>query len=141
MAKTYNIFISHSWSYGDAYTKLTAMLDSASYFSYKNHSIPKDNPVHLAPSNQALKEAIKNKMHGCHVILIMAGMYSNYSKWINEEILIANNSFLTPKPIIAINPFASKRTSLVVKENADLVVAWNTNSIISGIRQVGLTPL
>ena len=41
----YNLFISHSWSYSDAYNKLTSLLDNANYFTYKNYSVPKDDPA------------------------------------------------------------------------------------------------
>ena len=140
MAKTYNLFISHSWTYGDAYEKLVKMLDAAPYFSYRNHSVPKDDPIHNAPNQAALREAIKNKMSGCHAILILAGVYATYSKWINEEIALAKRGFQTPKPIVAIQPWGAERTSQVVKDNADIIVGWNTRSIVDGIRQVGLTP-
>ncbi len=140
MANTYNLFISHSWAYEDAYTKLVKMLDDASYFSYRNHSVPKNDPVHNAPNQAALRQAIQNRMNGCHAILIMAGVYSTYSKWINEEINLANNSFTISKPIVAIEPWDSEKTSKIVKDNADIVVGWNTSSIVAGIREVGLTP-
>jgi len=38
----YNLFISHSWTYSDAYDRLVDLLDNASYFSYRNYSVPKD---------------------------------------------------------------------------------------------------
>ena len=140
MANTYNLFISHSWAYEDAYDKLTKMLDEANYFSYRNHSVPKNDPIHNAPNQAALRQAIQNKMNGCHAILIMAGVYSTYSKWINEEIDLANKGFINPKPIVAIQPWGAEKTSTVVKNNADIVVGWNSRSIVSGIRQVGLVP-
>ena len=37
----------------------------------------------------ALYTAIKNKIQLCHVVLVVAGVYSTYSKWINKEIEIA----------------------------------------------------
>ena len=43
----YNLFISHSWDYSDAYSKLCGLLDNASYFSYKNYSVPKDDPLRI----------------------------------------------------------------------------------------------
>jgi hypothetical protein len=140
MANTYNLFISHSWAYGDTYDTLTGMLDNASYFSYRNHSVPKNDPIHNAPNQAALKQAIQNKMNGCHAILILAGVYSTYSKWIKEEIALANNAFTSSKPIVAIQPWGAEKTSQIVKKNADIVVGWNTSSIVSGIRAVGLTP-
>ena len=44
---TYNLFISHSWTYGDEYDRLVDMLNAKPYFSYKNYSVPKYNPLHI----------------------------------------------------------------------------------------------
>jgi len=128
---TYNIFISHSWAYSDAYEKLVNLLNSDRYFQYKNYSVPKNDPIHNAPYDWQLKEAIKRQMQPASCILIMAGVYSTYSKWINIEISLAQEM---GKKIIAIEPWASTRTSTVVKNAADIVVGWNTNSIVQAIR-------
>ncbi len=133
MAKTYNIFISHSWSYSDAYDKLRSLLGERPYFSYVDYSIPKDDPVHVA-SDKELYEAIHNKMRPCHVVLIMAGVYSTYSKWITKEIRIAKKGFASPKPIVAIKPRGNVNVSSVVADNADVIVGWNTESIVEAIR-------
>ena len=44
--KTFNLFISHSWAYSDAYEKLVNLLDARAYFSYRNYSVPQDDPLH-----------------------------------------------------------------------------------------------
>jgi hypothetical protein len=137
MSKTYNLFISHSWSYSDAYEKLVNLLDSDKSFSYKNYSVPKDDPIHNAKNTAELKEAIKRQMQYASVVLILAGVYSTYSKWINIEIDLAKNGFSNKKPIIAIEPWGSERTSQVVKDNADKIVKWQTSSIIKAIRELG----
>ena len=129
-----NLFISHSWSYGDAYDKLCKLLDGAPRFSYRNYSVPKDDPVHDAPNADALREAIKNQMVFCEVVLIMAGKYATYSKWIEREIRLAKKHF--DKPIVAIRPWASEQVSSVVADNANILVSWNTNSIVSAIREL-----
>ena len=134
--KTYNLFISHSWAYSDAYEKLVDLLDAKPYFSYRNYSVPKDDPVHTNGTDRQLYNAIKNKIILSSVVLILAGIYATHSKWIDKEIDIAQNEFYTPKPIIAIEPWASKRTSAKVKESADKIVRWNTESIVSAIREV-----
>lgn len=133
--KQYSIFISHSWAYGDAYEKLIKMLDADPYFNYKNYSVPKDDPIHNAPNAQALTQAIQNQMKFCDVIIILAGVYSTYSNWINKEIALAKG-FSVPKPILAIEPWASEKTSTVVKHHANKIVKWNTSSIVSGIREL-----
>lgn len=130
--KSRSLFISHSWSYGDAYDKLVGLLDAAPKFRYRNYSVPKNDPIHNAPNVAALYEAIKNQMVFCDVILIMAGKYATYSKWIQREIQIAKGDF--SKPIVAIRPWASEQVSSVVRDSADALVNWNTNSIVSAIR-------
>lgn len=129
----YNLFISHSWTYEDAYKSLVRMLDSKAYFDYKNYSVPKDDPIHNASNEKQLKEAIRRQMQPASCVLILAGVYSTYSKWINVEIELALE---LGKKIIAIEPWGSERTSMVVKKNADKIVKWNTDSIVSAIREV-----
>jgi hypothetical protein len=69
-------------------------------------------------------------------VLIIAGVYSSYSKWIEKEIKIAKTEFYTPKPIIAIEPWASEKTSKLVKDNADAVVKWQKDKIVEAIRDL-----
>ncbi len=136
MSNIYNLFISHSWIYGDAYEKLIMLLDNRPYFFYNNYSIPKNDPVHTNGTDRELYDAIKNKISPSSVVLIMAGVYSSYSKWINKEIKIAKVEFSKPKKIIGIEPWWSEKTSTLVKANADLIVRWNTESIVSAIREL-----
>ena len=135
--KTYNLFISHSWSYGDDYDRLTNLLDQRSYFSYMNYSVPKDDPVHNADNDAELEEAIKNHMRPCHVVLVMAGVYSTYSKWINTEIDLAKEGFSSAKPLLAVKPRGNTNVSSVVREAAAEIVNWNTESIVAAIRRQG----
>jgi len=132
--KSRNLFISHSWSYTNAYEKLVDFLDAAPNFQYSNYSVPKNDPVHNAPNVEALYDAIKNKMRFCDVVLIMAGKYATYSKWIQREIQIAKTDF--SKPVVAIRPWANLQVSSVVSDAADKLVGWNTNSIVSAIREL-----
>ena len=135
--KTYHLFISHSWAYSDNYEKLIRLLEKRSYFDFKNYSVPKNDPIHTNGTDRELSEAIFQKMRLCHVVLILAGVYASYSKWIGKEIKIARDSFNVQKPIIAIQPWASERTSQVVKDNAERIVGWNTNSVVDAIRALG----
>ena len=99
-------------------------------YVYRDYSIPKNNPIIGADSDRELEQAIEQKMKYSSIVLIMAGVYSTYSKWINKEIKIAQK---LGKPIIAIEPYASERTSTVVKNAADIVCGWNTLSIVKAI--------
>ena len=39
------------------------------------------------------------------------------------------------KPIIAIQPWGAEKTSIVVKNAANEIVSWNTDSIVNAIRK------
>lgn len=135
--KTYRIFISHSWAYKEQYKSLIRMLTNAERFSFVDYSVPPDDPIHDADDDERLREEIRNQMSPCHVILILAGVYASYSRWINEEIDLAESGFLGGKAIVAVEPWGAQRTSVRVKNAADRIVRWNTQSIGRAIREVG----
>lgn len=137
MSKTYHLFISHSWAYSDAYEKLIALLNQDKSFTYSDYSVPKDDPVHTNGTDKELYEAIKEKISHASVVLILAGVYSSYSKWIDKEIKIASEGFINKKPVIAIQPWGAEKTSQKVKEAADKIVGWNSESIIDAIKELG----
>jgi hypothetical protein len=73
-------------------------------------------------------------MKGTSCILILAGVYASYSKWIQKEISIAEEY---GKSIIAIEPWDSDRTSIIVKDAADKIVKWQGKSIADAIKKFG----
>ena len=127
----YNLFISHSWAYSNTYDNLIRLLDAKPYFYYKNYSVPKNDPIHNTHNDSQLKAAIKAQIQPASCVIILAGVYATYSKWINIEIEIAKS---LGKKIIAVQPWGAERTSFVVKRAADYVVGWNTDSIVNAIR-------
>ena len=135
--KTYHLFISHTWTHSDRYERLIELLEERPDFDFKDYSVPKDDPVHTTGTDAELYQAIRNKMRLCSVVLIFAGVDATYSKWVKKEVRIAKKEFTDPKPIIAIEPRGSERTSTFIKENADEIVGWNTESIVSAIRKWG----
>ena len=133
--RLYSLFIGHSWTYGDAYEKLTGLLDEISYFNWRDYSVPKDSPIHDAPTTTMLEFAIREQMRHASCVLIMAGKYSTFSKWINREIRIAQE---LSKPILAIAPWGAKQISTIVRDSADEIVKWNSASIVDAIRRNAL---
>lgn len=127
----YNLFISHSWTYHQFYEMFIALLNEIQSFHYKDYSVPKNDPIHNAPTDYQLRAAIRNQMMHASCVIIMAGVYSTYSKWINIEIDLAKSM---GKRIIAVAPWGADRLSKPVKEAADVIVRWNTTSIINAIK-------
>lgn len=134
--RKYHLFISHSWSYSDFYDRLIELLNEAGYFSFKDYSVPKDDQIHNAPTNKKLTEAIREQMLHASVVVVLAGVYATHSKWIGEEIRLAKAGFSTAKKILAVEPWGSEKTSSLVKASADLIVSWNSKSIVDGIKRL-----
>lgn len=130
----YRIFISHSWAYSKAYDKIEEFLKEQGV-SFYNHSVPKDDPIHTNGTDKELYEKIDAKVRGCSCVIILAGVYASYSKWINKEIEIAKKY---NKPIIVVEPFGSERTSTVVKEAATVIVAWRASSVANAVKNYAL---
>ena len=84
----YRIFISHSWSYSSDYDKIELFLRQEGIRFY-NHSVPQNDPIHTNGSDKQLSDAIEAKVKGCSCVIILAGVYATYSKWINKEIEMA----------------------------------------------------
>ena len=134
--REYNLFISHSWRYSGAYDALDRMLKNAPYFSYNNYSVPSDRPLTIYNKNyyeSELKNKIREKMKYCSAIIVPAGVYATHSESMKMEIEIAQD---LNKPIIAVEPYGAERTSTFVINAATKVVKWNTNSIVSAIKEV-----
>jgi len=82
-----NLFISHSWSYGNQYQRLTELLANRGYV-YRDYSVPSTKPI-LFSTDKELASRIESKIMMSSVVIIMAGVYSTYSTWINKEIELA----------------------------------------------------
>jgi hypothetical protein len=131
-----HVFISHSWSYSDHYNTLSEWIFEKEWTSgndpilFHDYSVPRNDPIHDAPTDKALREAIYNKIRRSHVVVIPMGMYVSYSKWIQKEI---DGSKDYSKPILAVNPRGQVRTPSVVQSNANHTVGWTSQSVVSGI--------
>nr|WP_315138041.1 TIR domain-containing protein [uncultured Capnocytophaga sp.] len=130
----YRIFISHSWAYSEAYDKVEDFLKKEKVLFY-DHSVPKYDPVHTNGTDKQLYEKIEAKIKGCSCVIILAGVYASYSKWINKEIEIAKKY---NKPIIAVQPWGVERTSKIVKNAATIIVGWNAVSIANAVKKYAI---
>ena len=131
-----HVFVSHSWAYSGHYSTVHDWIFGGSWrygqasLVFLDYSVPKDDPIHDAPSDSKLRDAIFRKIARSHVVVIPTGMYVNYSKWIKKEIGGASEM---NKPILAVNPWGQLRTSSVVAEAADQTVGWNKKSVVRAI--------
>lgn len=126
------LFISHAWDYNNQYYNLVRLLEERPYFGFYNHSVPKHDPLD-ARTIRELEERLHNQIINCHVVLVIAGVYVTYHEWLKKEIKMAKGY---GKPIIGVRPWGQMRISQVVQNNADKIVGWNADSVVSAIREV-----
>jgi hypothetical protein len=132
--KTYDLFISHAWKYGEDYDKIVEFLNKAPYFAYRNYSAPKDRPL-ISPlslvTKKTLQDAIDRKIKPVNAVLILSGMYAAHREWMQFEI---ETAIKYKKPIIAIIPRGQQRIPKEVLSASITSVGWSTQSIIDAIR-------
>lgn len=133
--KTYDLFVSHAWEYGEHYINLMQLLNSANNFYYRNYSAPENKPLipykTIVP-NDVITQAIARKISPVNCVIILSGMYVNHSGWIQTEINLAR---AYNKPIIGVYPRGNSNAPLQVSSVAKEMVHWNTNSIVAAIRK------
>lgn len=130
MATKYRLFISHSWTYPNAYDNIIKFLSDQS-LDYFDHSVPIHDPIHTNGTDRDLYNAIDAKIRWTSCVIVLAWVYASHSKWIQKEIEIAKRY---GKPIIAVEYWGSERTSQVVKSNAIAIVKWQSKSIVDAIK-------
>lgn len=128
--KDYHILISHSWDYSRHYKIISEWLDATPFFRWTDYSVPITRPLTVSGVND-LKEKIINRISLCSCVIILSGMYVAYSNWIDFEIDVAND---LEKPIIGVKPWGQERIPTKVQNNADIMVGWNSNSVVNAVR-------
>lgn len=128
--KRYNLFISHAWKYDEQYKTVVSWLD-ASGLRYHNYSVPKEDPLHSGRKAQ-LRMDLTNQIKPTSCVIIIAGMYDAYSEWIQYEI---DEAVRMGKYIIALRPWGAQRMPSVVQTYANVIVGWNSASLINAIKE------
>jgi hypothetical protein len=128
---TYRVFISHAWRYHDDYSKIKQLLDKANNFRYANYSVPKDESYDSMTTSK-LYEQLRKQIRPVECVIVLAGLYASYSRWIKFEINFAQK---LDKPIVGVQPWGTQRTPKPVSQSANTIVGWNTKTIVPAIRE------
>lgn len=132
--RDYHILISHSWDYGKQYETISGWLDAAPYFCWTDYSVPITRPLLFSGVND-LKQKIRTRISMCSCVIILSGMYVDYSEWIDFEI---DTAVAMGKPVIGVRPWGQERISAKVQDNATAMVGWNSDSIVGAVRRYAL---
>ncbi len=132
--RNYHIMISHSWDYNADYETIKGWLDDAKNFTWTNYSVPLSKPLDTK-SKKELKEKLRTRISLCSSIIILSGMYVSYSEWIDYEI---DTALELEKPIIGVKPRGQERIPTKVSNNVDVMVGWNSVSVVQAVRDYSL---
>lgn len=130
MAKTYHIFISHSWQNSDALESLRKLLNERGYFNVEFEEVSKDEPINSLNAYY-IKSRLSEKIENSNIVLGLAGMYASHSEWMEWEL---DKAIALDVPIVGVIPWAQERISTTVSSRSVVDVRWNTESIIAAIR-------
>ena len=127
--RTYFIFICHDWEYSGEYYRICELLDDAPNFRWRNLSVPEHDPL---DTGEMLAKNLRDQVRPADVMLVLAGMYTSRSAWMDWEMAFARR---IGKSIIGVRPWGNVRLPVVVQQNADAIVGWNKDTIVSAIRR------
>ena len=82
-----------------------------------------------------MQEKIRDRIALCSCVIILSGMYVAYSEWIDYEI---DTAVALRKPIIGVKPWGQERIPTKVQNNSDIMVGWNSASIVQAVRDYAL---
>lgn len=131
MAKTYRIFISHSWDHVDALKRLRKLLENRGNFKVEFTEASPENPI-MSVKNKDIRMELRHRIEQSDIVLGIAGMYASYSDWMKWEL---NRAIEKNVPIIGVVPWGQLNISRVVLDRAEEIVRWNTESIVAAIRR------
>ena len=129
---TKNIFISHSWNYSERYNSMHLLLNNRLYFNWKNFSVPETKKFELN-TRVSLENQLKRQINPTHCVIIIGGMWTNHSDWIQFELDYAYN---IGKPILGVRPRGAKIMPQSIINKSTEVCNWNSDSIVNAIRRI-----
>jgi hypothetical protein len=129
--RTYQVFICHDWEYSDDYHRVRKFLTTARNFDWEDLSVPEHDPL---DTDDMLKKNLRDQIRPASVMMVLAGMYTARSRWMDWEMAFARRIGL---PIIGVAPWASRVIPRAVQDNARETVGWRQQSIVSAIRRHG----
>ncbi|OSP28945.1 hypothetical protein B5U79_27195, partial [Klebsiella pneumoniae] len=117
------------WDYDKQLKNLKSLIEKNSTITIDYSEVTVDNRIN-SEQRDYIRGVLKKRIISSDVFLVMAGMYTSYSDWMKWEIETAKKNNI---PVIAVKPRGAERIPVIIQENADVIVGWNSNSIVNNI--------
>lgn len=132
MARTINLFVSHSWDHLDDLKNLRTLLEQRGYFNVEFLEVTPDKAFNSNDTDY-LHKKVHELIVKADVLIGLAGVYASWSEWMNWELGEANRLGI---PVLGVIPWGQKYVSETVRNHADDMCHWNTESIVKKIREL-----
>jgi hypothetical protein len=133
--RTYHIYISHGWKYTDDYYRMINYLEKLSEaepnFGYDIHSEPESEKGKKNRNTDELMAEMQSQIRDSECIIILSDMYNDFHYWLDYAMELAKDWQI---PIIGIRTWGNEETPNQIETNADEVVEWHNQSILTAIR-------
>ena len=130
--KTFGVFISHFWDCEADYYGLLELLGRESSFDWRNHSVPRSEPV-LARDLAGIRQALAHRIYLADVVLVVSGKHLKGSTWIQHELNVARE---LARPIIGIESWRPVPEGTEDWDVPVTMVAWTPDSIVQTIKNL-----
>ena len=130
MARTYSVFISHSWDHVEDLKGLRNLLERRGYFHVEFKEASPEEPINSEDSAY-IRRRLKEKISNSDIVLGIAGVYASHSDWMEWEL---DTAIAEDVPIVGVIPRGQLYVSSVVSSRAEECVRWDTESIVNAIR-------
>ncbi len=131
MARTYSVFISHSWDHVDDLMNLRKLLEASGDFHVEFEEASPKEPIN-SDNSAYIRRRLKERISNSDIVLGIAGMYASYSDWMEWEL---DTAIAEEVPIVGVIPRGQKKISKVVTDRSVKDVHWNTKSIVEAIQE------
>ncbi len=132
MTPTYQLFVSHGWSYEDSYYRILDYLDvirnNYEDFDYLNSAEPEPDVPDLSYTEE-LKVEYTEQVSNADAVILLADLYrspesgeSNYIFWLDYALEQAREQ---NKPVIGVRPWNQKKTPQEIQNAPDKWVDWD----------------
>lgn len=133
MDKTYQLYISHSWSYNIEACKKKIQFFKQAGLRFQFLEAFNETPETSGNSKETYTHHLDAKIKASDCLLILAGTGEAQEYWTRKEIELAK---IHRKPIIAIEPWLPVKTMPLLREKADVIVKWHGKLISDAIRSL-----
>lgn len=125
----YQIFVSHNWQKNDDYLRVFEYLEATDKFFYLNLSDPEKIPDDV--SKEGLRAALRDQADGAEVMILLTSMVKEHRDQADYLIKMAKAMAI---PIICIKLYGSEDVTPEIRQQADVVVDWNTIEIVDAVK-------